>query len=353
MLNSIIAILAMQANGAVPNSALNDLAAQLTSLSVSVSTNRNELAQVKAVVDYAGTILNTITVTTDNSDGYHNATSALNTLKISVKNFSNDNTDNPDIIDDTDNSVTPTPSAAPNPTSKKPTSQMNYREDTLTVEDVKSWNWEEGGTIQIGGQFCEFGKSKINGMLWIHRKGTRPYKTTDAEIVVAKDQWEDLPVFKYGEFKYKTYFYYKYMLKRTTSMTLSSSDPYRPIAQAGDTFIDKNGKKTKLTSIKYKLDVVVGYGQKLDLYSGMEYEDRVLEPGDVGITWYGNEQYRSDDYIVASNGEGHFSWDWYVIWCYEASLAKKIKKPKKGQICGYWTQYNAKLKKWEWIGPDF
>lgn len=399
ILDSIAVIQAMEAEGIVTDAALNDLASQLTSVSILSITDEFELLQLKAVINYASTILDTISVTIDNSEGYQNAISAVGISKALIDINNKDSSsykpgDSGSIVtpapsvtqspsdasspsptqspsDNSSPSVTQTPSATPGQSGTSASStatvpaatpvpstyihdQINYRGFALTVEDVKSWNWKEGGTAQIGGYTFDIGISKTKGFLLIQNWHLQNYKTSDAEYIVDKNQWEDLPEFKYGKYKYKTYYDpHNYMLKRTSPMTLKSTDPDRPIAIAGDTFVDNKGKKTKLTALKYDYETVVGYGQKLDLYSGMRCEEGLLKPGGWGISWYGDSQYENDTYFVASNGEGHFSWDWHIIWTYEQSLAKKVKKPKANQIVGYWTKYNAKKKKWEWIGPEY
>ena len=139
------------------------------------------------------------------------------------------------------------------------------------------------------------------------------------------------------------------------AVTLKWNDPDRPLAKAGDTFVTKSGKKVKLTSIEYDI-IVVGYGQKLDLYSGMNTKTgtkQVLKEGDLGVIWYGNSTFSGQPYTIAENGEGHFRSEWRAIAAYELSLAKKVKNPKDGQMVGYWTQYSAKVKMWAWVGPSY
>ncbi len=131
-------------------------------------------------------------------------------------------------------------------------------------------------------------------------------------------------------------------------MVLRHDDPDRPLPIAGDTFIDKNGNEVVLT----EAGGVVGYGQGLDLYSGMKYGDRTMRDGDIGDVWHGDMRYMGQPYMVdEKTGEGHFRSDWLDIGQYELKLALKIKDPKDGQRVGYWTVYKDKFSMWVWYGP--
>jgi hypothetical protein len=131
-------------------------------------------------------------------------------------------------------------------------------------------------------------------------------------------------------------------------MVLRWDDPDRPLPQAGDTFIDKNGKATVLTETVG----VVGYGQGLDLYSGMKYGDRTLQHGDIGDVWHGDMTYLGQPYLVdKKTGEGHFRMDWEIISSYEMQLTLDVRNPKDGQRVGYWTVYFEDLGGWYWTGP--
>ncbi|HQD31953.1 MAG TPA: S-layer homology domain-containing protein [Clostridiales bacterium] len=136
--------------------------------------------------------------------------------------------------------------------------------------------------------------------------------------------------------------------KKREPMVLRWDDPDRPLPQAGDTFIDKNGKATVLTETVG----VVGYGQGLDLYSGMKYGDRTLQHGDIGDVWHGDKTYLGQPYWVdKKTGEGHFRSDWEIISSYEAELTLDVRNPKDGQRVGYWTVYFEELGGWYWTGP--
>ncbi len=131
-------------------------------------------------------------------------------------------------------------------------------------------------------------------------------------------------------------------------MVLRHDDPDRPLPIAGDTFIDKNGNEVVLT----EAGGVVGYGQGLDLYSGMKYGDRTMRDGDIGGMWHGDSTYMGDFYYVdEKTGEGHFRSDWLAISSYEAKMAWKIKDPKDGQRVGYWIEYDVRVSMWIWTGP--
>ena len=137
--------------------------------------------------------------------------------------------------------------------------------------------------------------------------------------------------------------------KKREPMILRYDDPDRPLPIAGDTFIDKDGKATVLTETAG----IVGYGQGLDLYSGMAYPNgELLTPGDIGSAYHGDSTYMGDMYLVdKETGEGHFRDDWLDIADYELNLAVKIKNPKDGQKVGYWTVYDEKVSMWIWVGP--
>jgi hypothetical protein len=132
-------------------------------------------------------------------------------------------------------------------------------------------------------------------------------------------------------------------------MVLRYDDPDRPLPIAGDTFIDKDGNETVLTETAG----VVGYGQGLDLYSGMAYPNgELLTHGDIGSMYNGDKTYIGQPYLVDDEtGEGHFRSDWVTIGSYERKLAKKIQNPQDGQRVGHWTVYKAKYKDWGWTGP--
>ena len=137
--------------------------------------------------------------------------------------------------------------------------------------------------------------------------------------------------------------------KKREPMILRYDDPDRPLPIAGDTFIDKDGKATVLTETAG----IVGYGQGLDLYSGMAYPNgELLTPGDIGSEYHGDSRYLGQPYLVdKKTGEGHFRGDWLDIAVYEQSLGLKIKNPKDGQRVGYWTVYDEKVQMWTWTGP--
>ncbi len=131
-------------------------------------------------------------------------------------------------------------------------------------------------------------------------------------------------------------------------MVLRCDDPNRPLPIAGDTFIDKDGNKTVLTETAG----IVGYGQGLDLYSGMKYGDRTLRDKDIGGIWHDDKTYMGQPYLVDDEtGEGHFRTDWNILADYERKIAKKIQNPKDGQRVGGWTVYDAKEREWFWTGP--
>ena len=136
--------------------------------------------------------------------------------------------------------------------------------------------------------------------------------------------------------------------KKRDPMVLRYDDPNRPLPIVGDTFIDKNGKETVLTETAG----VVGYGQGLDLYSGMKYGDRTMRDGDIGGMWHGDKTYLGQPYMVDDEtGEGHFRGDWLKIADYEMEMTFKVESPKDRQRVGFWTVYIKNVGMWCWTGP--
>ena len=137
--------------------------------------------------------------------------------------------------------------------------------------------------------------------------------------------------------------------RKREPMVLRYDDPDRPLPMAGDIFIDKDGKETVLTETAG----VVGYGQGLDLYSGMAYPNgELLTDGGIGSMYNGYKTYVGQPYRVdEKTGEGHFRSDWLTIRSYEARLTLDVSNPKDGQRVGYWTVYFEEVRSWCWTGP--
>jgi hypothetical protein len=139
------------------------------------------------------------------------------------------------------------------------------------------------------------------------------------------------------------------------AMTLKWSDKNRPLPIAGDTFIDKNGKKTVLKGIKVNGYTIVGYGQNIqDLYGNMITAKGVIKDGVSGDVWNDDYTYLGSPYLIdKKTGIGYFQKDWLLISEYEGKLAEKITNPKANQRVGFWTVYNAEAfgGSWEWEGP--
>lgn len=141
-------------------------------------------------------------------------------------------------------------------------------------------------------------------------------------------------------------------------VTLKWNDPDRLLPKIGDTWIDKNGKKTVLTGITEGMTEVPGYGQGIDLYSGLAIPYGKKEPlknGGEGITWHDDDTFHGDPFIVAKDSKGvvfaYFKRQWRAIQWYEGTLAAKIKNPKDGQMAGHFTKYYSKYGLWGWVGP--
>lgn len=126
-------------------------------------------------------------------------------------------------------------------------------------------------------------------------------------------------------------------------------DKNRPLPKAGDTFIDKNGKKTVLTSIWVDGKEIIGYGQNVqDLYGNMM---NGLKVGELGGSVDGDNRYLGSPYLIdEKTGVGYFRVDWLTIATYEDGLTYKVKNPKEGQVVGTWTKY-YKQYGWVFMGP--
>ena len=125
------------------------------------------------------------------------------------------------------------------------------------------------------------------------------------------------------------------------------------LPQAGDTFIKKDGTKVVITSIVFNGYEIVGYGQGLDLYTGMEYAEGEFGAGKIGGMWEDSLRYAGQPYLVdAKTGEGHFEGDWKLISAkLKEEVFTQIKNPTDRQIYKNWMRYHAELGSWGWIGP--
>lgn len=125
------------------------------------------------------------------------------------------------------------------------------------------------------------------------------------------------------------------------------------LPQAGDTFIKKDGTKVVITSKVFGGYEIVGYGQGLDLYTGMEYAEGLFGHGKIGGMWEDSLRYAGEPYLICKKtGEGHFSGDWIKISSMlqeEAHAA--IKNPKDQQTFGNWLRYHSDIGGWGWEGP--
>ncbi|MDF2609313.1 MAG: hypothetical protein K0R92_787 [Lachnospiraceae bacterium] len=99
--------------------------------------------------------------------------------------------------------------------------------------------------------------------------------------------------------------------------------------KASDTWVAKDGKKTKITSITYNNVEVPGYGQGIDLYTGLVYDGtRTLKNGDTGIVWHGDDSFLGSPFIVTKDHNGkvfaYFYVQWGAIKNYETKQAQSI-----------------------------
>lgn len=143
------------------------------------------------------------------------------------------------------------------------------------------------------------------------------------------------------------------------SRVLMYNDPDRFLPKAGDIWVAKDGTRTKITSISYNYVEVPGYGQGIDFYTGLIYDGtRLFKNGDTGIVWHGDDSFLSAPFIVVKDPVhkktfAYFGVQWNAIKSYEISQAQKIKNPKDGQMCGYFTEYSKYLDMWTWVGPVY
>jgi hypothetical protein len=283
--------------------------------------------------------------------------------KMSIVVTSADNI--PSVTESTDSSTTatptPTPTVAPTITPKPKVTDGDYTGTTLTEEDVKGWDWKKGGIIQIGGYLCYFGQNKTGKVIWIDNYTTTYYgKGIEPDIVVTYEQWKNLKYITYNGIKYKTGIEASHFLTRVTKMKLYAKDKYRSLPRKGDTWVAKNGKKTKITSISYNYVEVPGYGQGIDFYTGLVYETdkSTFKNGDIGGKWNGDDSFNGSPFTVMKDpvyGKifAYFRIQWKTIQSYEAKKAESIKNPRNGDYCGYFTMFDKSLDMWTWVGPVF
>lgn len=270
------------------------------------------------------------------------------------------------VTESTDSSTTVTPPSEPTviPTATPipKVTDGDYTGTTLTKEDVKGWDWKKGGIIQIGGYLCYFGQNKTGKVIWIDNYTTTYYGNgIEPDIVVTYKQWKNLKYITYKGIKYKTGIEASHFLTRVTKMKLYAKDKYRSLPRKGDTWVAKNGKKTKITSISYNYVEVPGYGQGIDFYTGLVYETdkSTFKNRDIGGVWNGDDSFLDSPFTVAKDRNGkvfaYFRIQWNCIQGFEQAQAAKVKNPKDGQIAPgcYFTQYNKEYDDWIWIGPVF
>lgn len=144
------------------------------------------------------------------------------------------------------------------------------------------------------------------------------------------------------------------------AVTLKATDKNRGLAHIGDTWVAKDGKKTKITGITWGDTEIPAYGMNIDLYTGLTYGggETTLKNGDEGGTWNGDSTYRGQPFTVAKDKTGkvfaYFRSQWKCIQQIEGKKADKVLNPKNGQMAPgcYFTQYDADLEMWVWIGPS-
>ena len=220
-------------------------------------------------------------------------------------------------------------------------------ESDSTVNEVLNFDWENKGVVQIKERNRQFGI--CNGILTIEGSTNSEYQYTKAVENFTIEEWLALPDFTYKGIKYETVEgdYYKDWLSRKTPLRIYLADPHRPLIPIeDDTIVDIAGKS--ITLKQHKETGVLGYGQKIDFYSGIIFANgHVFKQDDLGSRSLG---YLGQTYLVDQRtGTGYFRDDWKKIQGYELDKALAIKNPTEGQIVGQWTEYYNN--DWRWIGP--
>lgn len=140
--------------------------------------------------------------------------------------------------------------------------------------------------------------------------------------------------------------------------TLKWNDPNRGLAKIGDTWVDKNGKKTVLKGFTWNGITVPGYAQGIDLYTGLVYGDRTIKVGDNGDIWNGDMTYAGQKLQSATSHDGIkfvlFREQWLAVEQYEGKIAAKVKNPKNGDYApGTHFMVYSDLCGWAWDGPSY
>lgn len=148
------------------------------------------------------------------------------------------------------------------------------------------------------------------------------------------------------------------------SKILKWNDPSRGLAKIGDTWVDKNGKKTVLKGITWNGTSVPGYGTGIDLYSNMVSDGgTVLKVNNDGkgenAGWYnGDTTFMGQALLSAKSHNGvrftYFRDQWLAISEIEQKVADKVKNPKDGDYAAgtHFMKY-FEGEGWCWVGPVF
>lgn len=149
-----------------------------------------------------------------------------------------------------------------------------------------------------------------------------------------------------------------------SAITIKATDKNRKVLpKAGDTWVAKDGTKTKLEGIMYGGTYVPGYSSKtysqgINIYANMSHGSDMLKNGDLGAIWedanggkdstYMGQPFTTYTYKKGSKSYtvGWFKQQWESIASYELTMALKIKSPKNGQRVGSFTVYNSTIKMW-------
>lgn len=141
---------------------------------------------------------------------------------------------------------------------------------------------------------------------------------------------------------------------------LKWNDADRGLAKIGDTWQAKDGKKTKLKGIEWNGTTVPGYGQGIDLYSGLVSDGGVtLKVGKNGGFYHRDTTYSGQKLQQAKSHKGvtftYFRDQWLIIEQYELKIADKVKNPKDGQYAEgtHFFKYYKDIGMWCWEGPVY
>lgn len=116
------------------------------------------------------------------------------------------------------------------------------------------------------------------------------------------------------------------------------------LPQAGDVIIKADGTKVTL---QYGPGGVLGAGQGVDIYSGIQIKGQTIEIGTV-VSAIGQTPLKKDPIT----GEVHTKADWTKIRNSELNPVGSYRGTYDGEIYNTWWQWDAGFGDWTWIAPN-